>query len=75
MLSNRMARVAVPFALFLPILFPMNVSGFRFSGAGGINGGWNVALSYLCTPSGWYEGFRSLFGRGRKASSMASGSK
>ena len=60
MLSNRMARVTVPFALFLAVLFPITRSGFLFSSSGGVNGGWSVALTYLSTPSGWYAGFRTM---------------
>lgn len=56
MLSNRMARVAVPFAIFLPILFPLTRSGFAFSIGGGSNGGWTAAVSYLSNPSGWHLG-------------------
>jgi glucans biosynthesis protein C len=60
MLSNRMARVGLPFALFLPILFPLGVSGSKFSIGGGVNGGWDVALTYLSTPAVWYEKFRTM---------------
>jgi glucans biosynthesis protein C len=59
MLSNRMTRVALPFALFLPILFPLVTSGKKFSIGGGVNGGWSAALSYLSTPAGWYVDFRT----------------
>lgn len=60
MLTNRMTRVALPFALFLPILFPLITSGAKFSIGGGVNGGWNAAISYLSTPAGWYENFRTM---------------
>lgn len=60
MLSNRMARVAVPFVIFLPVLFPLTRSGFVFSVNGGINGGWAAALGYLSNPGGWYQEFRTM---------------
>jgi hypothetical protein len=46
--------------LFLPVLFPLTRSGFEFAGAGGLNGGVEVALAYLGNPSGWYEGLRTI---------------
>lgn len=57
---NRTARVAVPFALSLPLLFPLTTSGFDFSNDGGIHGGFTTASSYLASPSAWYEGFRTI---------------
>lgn len=60
MVQHRAARVAVPFGLFLVVLFPLVMSGFRFSQAGGIHGGWEAASAYLATPSGWYAGFRTI---------------
>lgn len=59
MFTNRMARVALPFVIFLPILYPLIRAGFTFTGASGVNGGWNASLSYLSNPSAWYQDFRT----------------
>jgi peptidoglycan/LPS O-acetylase OafA/YrhL len=56
MLRNRTLRVAIPFALFLPLLFPANKSGFTFAADGGIHGGWQSARDYLSSPAALYEG-------------------
>lgn len=60
MLKNRGMRVALPFAVFLPILFPLTNSGFIFSMEGGVNGGWEAAGAYLANPAGWFAAFRTI---------------
>lgn len=60
MVRNRGARVAIPFALFLAVLFPLVKSGFLFSVGGGVNGGWEAARAYLADPAGWYVGLRTI---------------
>ena len=49
---NRTVRVVVPFALFLAILFPATISGFRFAAEGGVNGGTAAAVGLLASPAG-----------------------
>lgn len=59
MFTNRMARVGLPFVVFLPIMFPLNRSGFLFSVGGGIGAGEPAAISFFSNPSLWYEGFQT----------------
>lgn len=53
MLRNRTARVALPFVVFLALLFPITSAGFVFTTGGGVNGGWSLAAAYLLDPRQW----------------------
>jgi glucan biosynthesis protein C len=57
---NRTARLVVPFALFLPLLFLLVQSGFDFANEGGIRGGFAIAATYFATPSVWFNGFDTM---------------
>jgi fucose 4-O-acetylase-like acetyltransferase len=56
MMRNRFARIVVPFAVFLPVLFVASRTCFTYSQAGGLVGGGEGAWAYLSRPSVWYTG-------------------